>query len=119
MMGFNACANAQNSNFTDMDPDSFSNYLAKKEIQLLDVRTPAEYSEGHLAGAKNIDWYDDNFIIDALKSLDRSKPVAIYCRSGKRSAEAARKLAEQGYHVTNLKGGIMAWGKENKPIVKR
>lgn len=118
MLGINACANAQNKAFTDMDVKEFSNYLTNgKDIQLLDVRTPEEYSAGHIEGAKNIDWFNDGFIKMAVKSLDKAKPVAVYCRSGKRSAEAAQALAKQGYTVTNLEGGILAWENDKKPVI--
>ncbi len=119
MLGLGACVNAQdNKRYDDMDVREFAKFLTNGDVQLLDVRTPAEYTEGHIAGAKNIDIYDDSFISRAIESLDRTKPVAVYCRSGKRSAEAAKRLAEKGYKVTNLEGGIIAWTKNNKPVEK-
>ncbi|MDE6263510.1 MAG: rhodanese-like domain-containing protein [Paramuribaculum sp.] len=119
MLGLGACVNAQDKkSYNDMDAGSFAKLLANDNVQLLDVRTPDEYAEGHIAGARNIDIYDDDFISQATESLDKSKPVAVYCRSGKRSAEAARRLAEKGYKVTNLEGGIIAWTKGNKPVEK-
>lgn len=119
MLGIGACVNAQDKNsYGDVDVRGFAKLLANDNVQLLDVRTPDEYAEGHIAGAKNIDIYDDDFISQATESLDKSKPVAVYCRSGKRSAEAARRLAERGYKVTNLEGGIIAWTTHNKPVEK-
>lgn len=112
-LGMNACMNAQNKSYTDMDVATFAKYIANGDVQLVDVRTPEEYSEGHIEGARNINLFDDNFIEESQKSLDKSKPVAVYCRSGKRSAEAARKLSADGFQVTNLEGGILAW-KENR-----
>ncbi|MDE5976124.1 MAG: rhodanese-like domain-containing protein, partial [Muribaculaceae bacterium] len=50
--------------------------------------------------------------------LDKSKPVAVYCRSGKRSADAANLLSSEGFKVTNLLGGILAWEDDKKPIEK-
>ncbi len=117
MLGLGACASAQDKNgYDNMDVKSFAKLLSDDNVQLLDVRTPAEYAEGHIAGAKNIDIYDEGFISHAVQALDKSKPVAVYCRSGKRSSEAARQLSEKGYKVTNLKGGIMAWTESNKPV---
>lgn len=119
MLGLGACANAQDKkSYGDMDVSAFAELLADDNVQLLDVRTPAEFAEGHIAGAKNIDIYDNGFINQATEALDKSKPVAVYCRSGKRSAEAARRLSEKGYKVTNLEGGIIAWTKDNKPVVR-
>ncbi len=116
LLGLNACANAQGKSYTDMDVEAFSKYMVNDSVQLVDVRTPEEFSEGHIKGAKNINVFDKDFIDKSLKALDTSKPVAVYCRSGKRSADAARKLSEKGYHVTNLKGGILAWKGKDQPI---
>ncbi len=116
LLGLNACSNAQNKAYSDLDVEAFSKYLNENGVQLVDVRTPEEYAEGHLEYAKNINVFDSDFIEKALKSLDESKPVAVYCRSGKRSADAAQKLAEKGFSVTNLKGGILAWKANHQPI---
>ncbi|MDE5886226.1 MAG: rhodanese-like domain-containing protein [Muribaculaceae bacterium] len=113
LLGMNACMNAQGNNFTDMDVEHFAQYITNGDVQLVDVRTPEEYAEGHIEGARNIDVFDDDFLEEAQKSLDKSRPVAVYCRSGKRSADAARKLSANGFQVTNLEGGILAW-KENR-----
>lgn len=119
MLGLNACANAQGNNFTDLDVQQFADYLNNdKSVQLVDVRTPDEYADGHLHGAKNIDIYHTDFLPTALKTLDKSRPVAVYCRSGKRSADAADRLAANGYRVTNLEGGILAWTAAHRPVEK-
>lgn len=115
MFGLSGCLKAQsNDMYTDTDVAGFANLLKDKNVQLLDVRTPEEYAEGHIRGAKNINVYDRNFIEVAVESLDKSRPVAVYCRSGRRSAEAAELLAKKGYKVTNLEGGYLAWEKAVK-----
>lgn len=106
MLGLNGCMNAQDKSYTDMDVEAFSNYLKDGDVQLVDVRTPEEYAEGHIPGAININVFDNDFIDEALKYLDKSKPVAVYCKSGRRSADAATKLSKNGFKVTNLKGDI-------------
>jgi phage shock protein E len=65
---------------------------------VLDVRTPGEFSQGHLVGAANLDMMDDAFLegVERL-GLDREAPVYLYCRSGNRSGAAARLLRENGY----------------------
>lgn len=119
MLGLGACVNAQDKKtYDDVDVRGFAKLLANDTVQLLDVRTPDEYAEGHIAGAMNIDIYDDDFISQATESLDQSRPVAVYCRSGKRSAQASRRLSEKGYRVANLEGGIIAWTTHNKPVEK-
>lgn len=119
MLGLNGCMNAQNnSQYTNMDVEQFANYIANDSVQLVDVRTPEEYAGGHIENSKNIDVYNPDFINVATKTLDKSRPVAVYCRSGKRSADAARKLTDKGYEVINLMGGIIAWTDNNKPTQK-
>lgn len=76
---------------------------------LVDVRTPAEYAAGHIAGATNIDFYEADFQ-EQFASFDRSQPLAIYCRSGGRSGQALAVLQGMGFvDVIDLDGGIMAW----------
>lgn len=118
MLGFSCSSNGQNSEFENMNVNQFANYIANDSVQTLDVRTPDEFSEGHIKDAININVFDDDFLEEATKELDKSRPVAVYCRSGKRSADAARKLSATGYKVTNLEGGILAWLKSGQPVVK-
>jgi len=76
---------------------------------LLDVRTPGEFVKGHLARAVNIDWYGKDFD-RRVAGFDRTRPVFVYCLSGSRSSEAARRLTAAGFRqVYDLSGGIIAW----------
>jgi rhodanese-related sulfurtransferase len=78
-------------------------------LQLIDVRTPEEFSVNHLKNAQNICVTDDDFK-QQVNVLDKEKPVYVYCRSGKRSARAAEILKEMGFtKVYDLQGGIMEW----------
>ncbi|MDE6286255.1 MAG: rhodanese-like domain-containing protein, partial [Muribaculaceae bacterium] len=115
MLGLNSCA-AQDAAYIDTDAADFARFIKDGKVQLLDVRTPAEYAEAHIAGARNIDIYDAGFMHDAEEALDKSRPVAVYCRSGKRSADAAARLAAAGYKVTYLEGGILAWTAAGRPV---
>ena len=91
----------------------------EKGVQLLDVRTKEEWDEGHLAKAKLVTLSDDGFDERAKAVLDPAKPVIVYCRSGNRSAKAVEKLREAGFtSVRSMAGGIVAWEKEGKPVVK-
>ncbi len=118
LFGLNACANAHDNKFTDMDVADFAKFITNDNVQLVDVRTPEEYADGHIKGAKNINVFDQDFIEEATTELDKSRPVAVYCRSGKRSADAAQKLSVNGFQVTNLEGGILAWEAKDQPIEK-
>ena len=81
-------------------------------IQLIDVRTPAEYKQGHIEGAVNIDVTSASFE-EGIQQLDKDRPVYIYCRSGQRSNAAAKKMEKAGFNTLyDLKGGINIWDKE-------
>ena len=103
---------------TSLEANLFEKELAQAtDPQLVDVRTFAEYSEGHLSGAILIDIKEPTF--DSLiDQLDPTRPVFLYCRSGKRSLEAANVLEKKNFKVVyNLEGGIIAWKKSGKTVV--
>jgi len=105
--------------FTTLSPDDFQSSIADGAVQLVDVRTPEEYAEQHINGAINIDVYEDSFIEQCKARLDKDRPVAVYCRSGKRSANAAGQLRKAGFkRVLNLDGGITAWLDAAKPVAR-
>ena len=81
-----------------------------------DVRTAAEYEEGHIQGAINIDVKQENFIETAKATLPSDKIIAVYRRGGRRSVTAAEKLVAENYKVINLDGGIMDWKDAGMPI---
>ena len=85
--------------------------------QILDVRTPEEFTQGHIDNAANVNWLGDRFVADAEK-FDKTKPVFVYCKSGRRSKKATEKLQELGFkNIYELEGGFMKWSAAglNKP----
>ena len=84
----------------------------------MDVRTLAEYSEGHIPGSLNINVLDKQFEAVADSLLQKGRPVALYCRSGKRSKKAARLLSDKGYKVYELDKGFQAWQQKDFNIEK-
>ena len=94
--------------------------IAKEaQLQILDVRTPAEVASGVIANAKTINWFDADFATQAVAALDKSKPVLVYCKVGGRSAQAADVLVQKGFtQVYNLKGGMMKWEGDGHPVQK-
>lgn len=104
-------------NFENTDVQGFSELVADSNIVVLDVRTVAEFTEGHIERAILIDQGQSDFVEKAKATLPIDKKIAVYCRSGRRSANAAGKLADIGYKCVNLKGGIIAWKDAGKPIV--
>ncbi|MCU0324812.1 MAG: rhodanese-like domain-containing protein [Spirosomaceae bacterium] len=101
LVGF-SCANAQN----DLQPKEFvEKYKATKNAQLLDVRTPEEWANGKIASSKCVNFNDANFKKN-LESLDKNKPVFVYCAAGGRSSKAKKVLQEAGFkEIYNLVGG--------------
>jgi rhodanese-related sulfurtransferase len=87
--------------------------LKKGNTQLLDVRAPKEIEQGFIKTAKFANFFDANFYTKAVKQLDKSKPVYLYCRSGNRSGKSAKILKKEGYEVYNILGGYNQWKQEN------
>lgn len=104
--------------WANMGVEEFQTLIADPAVQLLDVRTRDEYDDGHIAGAKLVDVNDSTFVDKAMEVLDPQHEVAVYCRSGRRSARAAGLLAAKGLKVTNLDGGVIAWQDAGKALVK-
>ena len=104
--------------FKSLPVEEFAALIANPEIQRLDVRTLAEYSEGHIPGSININVLDKEFATVADSTLQKDKPVAVYCRSGKRSKKAAAILSEKGYKVYDLEKGFIGWQETGKETEK-
>lgn len=83
--------------------------MVSNETVVLDVRTPEEYASGHIVNARllTLDAIDELSAVEVAP--DKTAPVLVYCRSGVRSAEAARKLAALGYEQVYDFGGIIDW----------
>lgn len=117
-LGFGVGACAQHEHITSVDADQFETSISSDSVQLIDVRTAEEYGEGHIAYAVNMDIKKSDFKDQALAKLNKEKTAYVYCRSGHRSMMAAKALAKLGFHVVNLRGGIMEWVSDGKPINK-
>lgn len=90
---------------------------AEPDRIVIDVRTPAEYAEGHLEGAVLVDYNAPDFA-ERIAEFDPDADYVIYCRSGNRSAGARAVMAEQGFtDVVDVEGGIVAWNQAGLPIV--
>jgi L-ascorbate metabolism protein UlaG (beta-lactamase superfamily)/rhodanese-related sulfurtransferase len=114
-LGLNAFSACVAPAYEETDVEGFSQLSTQSNVLVVDVRTPEEYAEGHIPGAILIDVKKDDFKATALQLLDKSKTIAVYCRSGRRSAQAADVLTTEGFKAVNLKGGILAWKSANKP----
>ena len=99
-------------NYEDVDVAGFAELIADSTVIVLDVRTADEFRDGHIEGAVNIDVKESDFLEKAKAMLPSGKTIAVYCRSGRRSANACNQLSAEGYKTVNLKGGIIAWTEE-------
>ena len=104
--------------FKTVSVKEFASLIEDASMQRLDVRTMAEYSEGHIPGTININVLDDSFAVMADSTLQKDKSVALYCRSGKRSKKAAAILSEKGYKVYELDKGFNAWQEAGEKVEK-
>ena len=100
MLGLTSACGQQN--YEDVDVQQFAALVGDTDVVVLDVRTAGEFREGYIEKAK--------------ATLPADRKIAVYCRSGRRSANACRQLAAEGYQVVNLKGGIMAWTGSQMPV---
>ena len=103
------CSNSKaTKSFDSVDATRFAEVIENEQVQIIDTRTPAEFSEGHIPGAVNIDIDGEEFAAK-IAELDKSRPVAVYCRGGRRSKEAAEHMVGCGLEVTELTDGILSW----------
>lgn len=97
------------TNYKVVSQTEFKTLIKAGNGQLLDVRTPGEFNAGHIKNADNIDFTGSDFR-EKVATLDREKPVLIYCHSGNRSGKASLILKELGFkEVYDLQGGYSNW----------
>ncbi len=96
---------------TNVKPEQVNEWVNDAAYQIVDVREPFEYAEGHIVTAENIPLgrIDSN-----LDKFDKNRKIVVTCRSGVRSLSAAKKLNEAGYDVYNMIGGMLDWTYETK-----
>jgi len=100
-----------------VSPQEFRQLLADDgSALLLDVRRPEEFAEGHLQGATLTNWLDRKSFDGAAARLDKSRTLYVYCRSGRRSSEAASYLGGLGFKVVDMRGGYLAWTEAGLPV---
>ncbi|MBK7148722.1 MAG: thioredoxin [Bacteroidetes bacterium] len=109
--------NSQPATFKNLDPQQFEKSIVGPGVQLVDVRTPEEFKEKHIAGAANYNINASDFQA-SMSKLDKEKPLYIYCLSGGRSKRASDWAMSNGFkQVYNLEFGINSWIDANKTVV--
>ena len=100
-----------------VSPETAAEIAARDDVQVIDVRTPEEFDEGHLEGATRIGLADADFR-DQLDGLDRDANYLVYCRSDNRSGQAVAIMREMGFtNVWDMDGGVTAWSDAGLPLV--
>jgi rhodanese-related sulfurtransferase len=98
---------------TDYTPQEVAELWAGGSIQLIDVRQRHEHDAGRIAGTRLIEL---GALSQEAGSLDPSRPLVFYCRSGARSAMATEAFEQAGFDAHNMSGGMLAWVAAGLPI---
>ena len=102
---------------TNMNVLDFSNKITESGVVILDVRTPGEFAEGYIEGARMIDFQGGSFETE-IATLDKNATYAVYCRSGNRSGQAVKIMQDAGFlNLFNLEGGVIDWANQGMPLV--
>lgn len=103
---------AGKAQYTDISVQQGKGMIDRQEVFILDVRTKEEYAAGHINGSTLLAVQDipKQELVEKLKEIPKDKKILVYCRTGSRSAQASRILAENGFaRVYNMQGGITEW----------
>ena len=111
-----SCAQSSTNNSQTLNAAAYKEAIAAKNIQVLDVRTAAEFNGGHIKHALQANWLDQKEFTDRTQHLDKNLPVYVYCQAGARSASAQEALEAKGYKVVNLEGGMSNWKMNGFPV---
>lgn len=109
---------AQTEGFKSLTVKEYAKAIEDTAIVRLDVRTAEEFAEGHIAKTLNIDVLKNDFESKTVAMLPKNHIIAVNCRSGKRSKNAARILVKNGFKVIELDGGYNDWVKNRMPVTK-
>lgn len=102
----------------NVSPDQAAKLMAESPgLMVIDVRTPEEFAEGHIKGAKNIDFFGSDFA-KKVAALDASSPVLFHCAAGNRSSQALNAIKDTAKFpaIYHLKAGFSGWKAAGRPI---
>jgi rhodanese-related sulfurtransferase len=95
---------------TDLDQGQWAAGLTTNDAVIIDVRTPEEWEEGIIPGAKLLNIFDAHAFMAGISEMDKTRGYYVYCRSGGRSGQACQIMETQGFkNVFNLNGGFSEW----------
>jgi rhodanese-related sulfurtransferase len=98
----------------EVEPGRLADWLAgDPDLQVIDVRESYEHEAGHIEGTRHIELVG----LSALAAtVERERPVVFYCRLGSRSDMAAQAFRASGYEAYSMKGGLVRWAQEDRPL---
>ena len=97
----------------ELKPERVAELHDAGEIELVDVREPHEREAGHVAGSRHIEF---SRLSQEAASIDRDKPLVLYCRMGGRSSVALQAFKASGFDAHNMEGGLLAWADKGLPL---
>ncbi len=110
------CKPEQPKEVETITPEEMQELRKMDDVQLVDIRTAEEYKDGYIPGFQNIDYFSKTFDKD-IEELDKSKPVIVYCKSGRRTARCSKKMVDAGFvKIYDLDGGITQWKHEGYDV---
>ncbi|WP_239023218.1 rhodanese-like domain-containing protein [Muricauda aurantiaca] len=109
-----ACQSQQQGTIKKIDKKTIKTDVIGAEVQLIDVRTPEEFQIGHIDKAVNFNIMDSIMFSKQIITLDKNRPVYLYCRRGNRSNKAAGILSDNGFKIVyDYSGGYDDWSIQN------
>lgn len=109
VFSFLCCIHTMQSQATALTPKEAQALINNKNIQIIDVRTEEEFQETHIDKAININFFSEDFF-NNIQKLDKEKPLLVYCRSGKRSANSIEQFTKAEFTtIYTLEGGLISW----------
>ncbi len=99
---------------TDIDPEQLAEWMsAEPDLQVIDVREPYEREAGYIEGSRHIPLVE---LSSRAAEIERERPVVFYCRVGARSDMAAQAFRASGAQALSMRGGLMRWANEDRPL---
>ena len=113
-----SCKSGEAQEVVDVDVEQVKELAKQPDILILDVRTPEEFGQGRITGARMINFLGEDFDVK-IAQLDKDQPIVVYCAKGGRSSQAAKRLDAQGFKtIYNYSGGFNDWKAKGEPIEK-
>ncbi|MEO9510946.1 MAG: rhodanese-like domain-containing protein [Flavobacteriaceae bacterium] len=104
------CRSQQENTIKKISKTTLKEEVIGKNVQLIDVRTPQEYKNGHIGDALNFNINERETFLKQISILDKTKPVYLYCKKGGRSNRAAELLKHNGFKkIYDYSGGYDQW----------